>query len=321
MDGDKAKTYEVVIIGGGPAGLTAGIYAGRKRMRSAIVSPFLGGQVMWTARAGDTTGFYLMSGADLIERFNEQMEQFPIQQFIGKNVSRVRKEGERFAVEIKEAETLSSRCVIVATGRRPRRLGVPGEGKLVGKGVSYCATCDGPFFKDKDVVVVGGGNSAVGVVLDLVKFARSVHLVTQELTADRGLLERVSKQAEVNILENHQVTEILGEEKVEGIKLAPKEGGGESEMSLDGVFIEIGFAPNSETVEDLAELNAEKEILVDRSCATSAEGMFAAGDVTNVPHKQAIVACGEGAKAALSAVEFLKFRSGTEHESGMRTVL
>jgi len=308
MQDGEPKLYEVVIVGGGPAGLSAAIYAARKGLETALVTKFIGGQVVWTSRIENYMGFHMVSGDGLIEKFQEQVQEYPIDQLIGKTASKVSAQGRNFAVDVEESETLRSKSVIVTTGKRPKRLGVPNEAKLVGRGVSYCATCDAPFFKGKDVAVIGAGNTAIGSALDLLRIARKVHIITYEITADQILLDRLKGRPNLNILEGYGVTRIEGEDKVSSMTVAKREGGDEKNMALEGIFIEVGWVPNTELVAGLLELNEKAEIIVDCNCETSVPGVFAAGDVTSIPHKQIVVAAGEGAKAALAATDFLKYR-------------
>jgi len=308
MEKDEPKLYEVVIVGGGPAGLTAAVYAARKGLRTALVTKFIGGQTVWTARVENYMGFHMISSEDLIGKFQEQVEEYPIEQLIGKTVSKISSEGVNFAVEVEDDDTLHTKSVIVATGKRPKRLGVPNEAELVGRGVSYCATCDAPFFKGRDVAVIGAGNTAIGSALDLLRIAGQVHIVAHEVTADQVLLDGLTGKPNLTIHEGYGVTKIEGEGKVGGMTIAKREGKEEQSISVEGVFIEIGWVPNTELVKDFLKLNEKSEIVIDSNCETSAPGVFAAGDVTSIPHKQVVVAAGEGAKAALAATEFLKHR-------------
>ena len=296
------------MIVGGPAGLTAAVHAARKGLETVLITKFIGGQIVWTSHVENYMGFHMVSSEGLIEKFQEQVQEYPVHQLLGKTASKIRADGNEFAVEVEDSDTLHSKSVIVATGKRPKRLGVPNEAKLVGRGVSYGATCDAPFFKGKDVAVVGAGNTAIGSALDLLRIARRVHIIAYEITADKVLLERLAGRPNLTILENYGVTKIMGEEKVTGMTISRRDGEDERDVALDGVFIEIGWVPSTELVKGFLTLNEKEEIVIDCNCNTSVAGVFAAGDVTSIPHKQIVVAAGEGAKAALTATDFLKYR-------------
>ena len=197
--------------------------------------------------------------------------------------------------------------MIISTGKRHRPLNVPGEKELVGKGVAYCATCDAPFFREKKVVVVGGGNSAFTTALDLLRVDAEVTLINfiEGWQADATLQERVNKSAKAHLLDCHQVLRIEGKGEVEAVVLKNRRNEEESSIDTSGVFVEIGLLPNSDAVKNLVTLNRQDEVIVDCSCRTNIEGLFGAGDITTVPHKQIVIAAGEGAKAALSAYDYL----------------
>ena len=302
----EEEILDVLIIGGGPAGLTAAVYAARKNLRTAIVTDELGGQPMWTSGIENYMGFQYVTGPELMARFREQTEKYPVEVVTGERVSRLEnEEGLRRAVT-RTGREFRSRAVIIASGKRSRLLNIPGEAEYTGRGVSYCSTCDAPVFAGKPVMVVGGGNSALSAALELAAISPSVQLVSQtKLTGDEILSGKV--QAEDRICKHlfWQPLEIRGNAGVESVLIGSVDGKDTKELEVNAVFVEVGLFPNSSFAIDLLELNRDGEIVVDCDCRTGVKGIFAAGDVTQVRDKQIVVAAGEGAKAALSAYDFL----------------
>jgi len=298
--------YDLMIIGGGPAGMTAAVYTARKKLNALLLSKDLGGQVNWIFGVENYMGYQFIEGPQLIKKFEEQVKQFPIDMKIGENVSSLSKISGGFEAKTENGETYQARAAIITTGKRPRPLNVPGEEKLRGRGVTYCATCDGPLFADMKVAVIGGGNSALEVVDDMVKIASNVYLVSlTSLTGDQMLIDRVKDAGNLTMFVEHEVVAITGEKLVDGIKIRDLKTKQERELQVGGVFIEIGLIPSSDLLKDVAALNHIGEIEVNCSNETNVAGLFAAGDVTNVPEKQIVVAAGEGAKAALQAHRYL----------------
>jgi len=304
MDG-VSQVYELIIIGAGPAGATAAIYATRKKMDFLVITLNVGGQVVLSSGVENYTGFQYVTGEELAEKFQEHLERYKFAVTM-EEVERVEREGDLFRVKTETAVYLG-RTVIVATGRRPRELRAPGEAEFKNRGVTYCATCDGPLFEGRDVAVVGGGNSGLEAVLQLIKIANNIHLIEfmPELKADQVLVEKAKASDKVKIWTNTRVTEVIGDKVVTGIRI--KIGDVERLIPVQGIFIEIGSAPNSDMV-DFVEKNRWGEIIVNCKCETNIPGLFAAGDVTDVPEKQIIVAAGEGCKAALTAFRYLSQR-------------
>ncbi len=298
-------TYDLAVIGGGPAGLTAGIYAARKRLKALLVSADIGGQMLWTSRIENYPGFNIVQARELVDKFRAQIGLFPLDVDPARRIDKVAADGARFRLEAGGGVAYTARSVIVATGKRYRSLGVPGEKELVGRGVAYCATCDAPLFQGRPVAVVGGGNSALTSANELLPYASKVYLVnsSDKIHGDPVLLEPLERSGKVELLMDARVEGIEGKDKVERVSL--KAPGGRRDLEVSGVFVEIGLIPNSELVKGLAELSRDGEIMVDCSCRTSLPGLFAAGDVTTVPAKQIVVAAGEGAKAALAAYDWL----------------
>ncbi len=308
--GPSGKTeliYDLVIIGGGPAGMTAAVYAARKKLKTLLVSKDLGGQVLSTTEVENYMGYQYIEGRQLMNKFKEQVRHFPIDQEIGEEIQKLDKEEKIFSLLTRTGKKFRGKTVIIASGKRSRPLGVPGEKKLVGRGVSYCSICDAPFFEGKEVAVIGGGNSAFEAALDLVKIASRIYLVDIASTwrADSVLVEQIEKEKKVTSFPRHKVKEIKGEDRVESITIEPLDGGQIKSLSVQGVFIEIGLVPNSEFASPLVKLNQAGEIVVDCKNQTNIAGLFAAGDVSSVPEKQIVIAAGEGAKATLIAHQYL----------------
>jgi alkyl hydroperoxide reductase subunit F len=271
--------------------MTAGVYAARKRIDTLLLSKDIGGQVLWTTRVENYMGYQYIEGFELIQKFEEQVRQFPLEQKIGQGLAALSR----------------LNAVIIATGKRPRPLNVPGEERLRGKGVTYCAVCDGPLFAGQTVAVIGGGNSAVEAADDMVKIAEHLYLVSlTPLTGDQILVDKVNETSNLTMFLEHEVVSIAGESRVEGMVIRDVKSGEEKRLEVGGVFIEIGLIPNSELISGVARLNELDEIEVNCKTETGVPGLFAAGDVTNVPEKQIVVAAGEGAKAALQAHKYLQ---------------
>ncbi|MDP6085951.1 MAG: FAD-dependent oxidoreductase [Nitrospinota bacterium] len=307
-ESDRAEEtlYDVMIIGLGPAGMTAAIYASRKGLQTLVLSKDVGGQLNITAELENYPGYSYIEAQDLIDRFEEHVDRFDITRVIGETVTNIEIDDKIKAVRTEAGNRYRGRTLIVASGKSPRPLGVPGEDRLMGKGVAYCATCDAPFYKNKVVAVVGAGNSALEAAGELDRMARKVHLIVRgELIADDILIDRVHRMKDVEILQGFAPVEILGEDGVTGVRVRSKADGTERTLEVDGVFVEVGLLPNSAFAIDALDVNETGEIVIDCQTETGAPGVFAAGDVTNVKDKQVVVAAGEGAKAALRANEYI----------------
>ena len=300
-----------MIIGAGPAGLAAAVYAARKRLNTLLVSADIGGQINNTWGIENYLGYQFIEGPELIGKFQTQVAQFPIDQKIGAKVERLVKTASGLEAVTEAGERYQARAVIFATGKRPRKLNVPGEKELTGRGVTYCAICDGPVFAGQRVVIVGGGNSGVGAALDMVKIAEHVDLVSlTPLTADDILIEQLTAAKNIAIFTEYQVEKIEGQNLVSAVWIKPRKDGQSQRLDVAGVFVEIGLEPNSQAVAGLVKLNKWREVPVTPANETSVPGLYAAGDVTDVPEKQIIIAAGEGAKAALQAHRYLQRRVG-----------
>ncbi len=302
----EATIYDVLIIGGGPAGMTAAVYCMRKGMSTALVTDNVGGQMTETAGIENYLGYRYINGNELVDKFREQVMQFGIAFESDLKVDRLVK-GEPHLVHLADGRKISASTIIIASGSQPKRLKIPGERELTGRGVAYCAICDAPFYADKIVTVVGGGNSGVAAAIDLAKLATHVTLVQRSgrLKADQILIDKLAEFDNVRYLYDHQLKTINGQGRVTGATAYSRLTGQEVELNADGIFVEIGLLPSSGFARGVVAMNEFDEIVVDSHCQTDVPGIFAAGDVTTVPYKQIIIACGEGAKAALSAADYL----------------
>ena len=297
------KLLDLIIIGAGPAGITAAVYAARKKIDFMVLTKDIGGQTAWTGDIENYTGYQFVTGAELVSKFEEHIKKNNIPLKENEEVIEIKKRNSSILVKTAKAE-YEAKTLIIASGKRVRELGIPGEKEFKNKGLTYCATCDGPLFAGKDVVVIGGGNSALDATLQLINIAKHIYLVNiaEALKGDAIMQEKVKKSSKVTILNNAQVTSVLGENKVTGIKV--KKNGKEQVTPVEGVFVEIGLIPNSE-FGNIVEKNSRREIKVDTCNRTNIKNIFAAGDVTDVPEKQIIIAAGEGAKATLSVFRYL----------------
>lgn len=303
---DDSAIHDLIIIGGGPAGLTAAVYAARKNLDTLLIAEMMGGQPMETAKVENYMGYQFVTGPELMERFEEQARQYKIGILEGERVTRVEMADRIKQILTSAGNNYRSRALIVATGKRARALGIPGEHEYAGLGVSYCATCDGPLFKGKPVMVIGGGNSGIQAALELVRICPVVHLVSRsDLKGDEILSDKARAEEHITTYIHWKPVEIKGNGSVEAAVIESAGTGERQELEVNAVFIEAGMNPNSGCVVDLLDLNSSGEIVVDNEGRTGVPGVFAAGDVTQVRDKQIVVAAGEGAKAALSAHEYL----------------
>ena len=307
------QPYDVVIIGGGPAGLTAGLYAGRARLRTLILDQGIpGGQLLNTERIEDYPGFETIDGCDLAKRLEGQTRKFGVDIRMGE-VIEVAADGERKRV-VTADETYVAGAVIVAAGGKPRKLEVPGEAELAGRGVSYCAICDGPFFQDQTIVVVGGGNTAVEEAEYLTRFSKKVSIVHRgrQFSAQRIAQERALGNPKIDVLWNTVVTAILGEQGVRAVRLRSVDGGAERELAVEGVFIFIGFTPNR--IKEHAKHDVLGFFLTDERMETSIAGIFAVGDIRAQPVRQVTNAVADGTVAAIMAQRHIE-RHGSARAS------
>jgi thioredoxin reductase len=298
--------YDVVVIGGGPAGLSAALYTARQGLSTAVVAGESGGSPQWAGHIENYLGLGLISGPEMASRFRDHVSSFDVDLFSGEFVNAVVPAAGTFEVYTLSGLRLVGRSLIIGSGRAPARLAVPGETELVGRGVSYCATCDAAFFRGRPVIVVGPGESAAGAALQLAALDAQVVLASEEaLRAPQSLMDKLAGEARVRILTGPRVVRILGEERVSGVVLQDGEGP-ESELSVDAIFIETGSIPAGEFTGGLVKVNEAGEIEVGRDLMTSCPGVFAAGDVTDQLGKQVIIAAGDGARAGVAAAKWLQ---------------
>ncbi|MEI6716368.1 MAG: FAD-dependent oxidoreductase [Candidatus Saccharibacteria bacterium] len=302
--------YDLIIIGAGPAGMTAGVYAARKKLKTLILSQDIGGQAAWSSDVENYLGFTMITGADLVEKFEHHVEQFKDVlelRLVTKGVSEIKKEKTYFSVQIKDGNIEHARAVIIAGGKIPRPLGVAGEKEFLNRGVTYCAWCDGPLFAGKDVAIVGGGNSALDAALNIERTVKSIVIinVTPELTGDPVMIDKITASPHVRVINDSEVVSVNGEKFVNSITIQNHKIKKPSTIDVAGVFIEVGSLPATDYLKSLIKLNKASEIIIDKYNMTSREGIFAAGDITDIPEKQIITAAGEGAKAAICAAQYI----------------
>lgn len=304
---DENTLYDVTVIGTGPAATSAAIYAVRKGLNVAMIGVKVGGQVLDTNDIENIIGTTTTTGAKYAESLEKHMKEYPIAFKDGHLVKEVKKDGKDKILVTDDGKEYRTKTVIVATGAKHRHLGIPGEEEFTGKGVHFCTTCDGPFYKGLDVTIVGGGNSGVEAALDMSGIAKSVTLIEfmPELKADQVLQDKLAERENITVHKNTATKEVKGTEFVEKIVYANRDTNEDVEVKIDGLFIEIGLSANTSVVEGVVERNKIGEIIIDENNMTSEKGIFAAGDCTTVKHKQIVIAVGEGAKAALSAFNYL----------------
>jgi NADH-dependent peroxiredoxin subunit F len=304
MDADPTL-HDIIIVGGGPAGLTAAVYAARKMLDVLLITQNIGGQALYSLDVENYMGYQFISGQDLMDRFEKQVEKYNVKKVFS-DVKSVEKINDAFITRSEKGDEYRGKTVIIATGKKSRTLNAKGLDRLIGRGVSYCATCDAPLFMDSDVAVVGGGNSAITAAYELMSIARKVYLVNRSaLKADELYLEKIRDARNIERFVGYELVEVTGDDVLNSAMLRNLSDGSSVTLPVAGIFIEIGLIPNSAVVKGLVSLNKNDEIIVSCDCSTSLPGVFAAGDVTTVPEKQIIVAAGEGAKAAISAYKYL----------------
>ena len=299
--------FQLIIIGGGPAGLTAGLYAKRFGLDVLLIEKAVpGGMITATEFVENYPGFSGgISGPDLGRKLEEHARKYGVDIVYG-NALGLEKTGKLFKITTEE-HAYTTRAVIIASGSEPKKLGVAGEDAFIGKGVSYCATCDAPFYKDKKIAVVGGGNSAIDEALSLAKFADLVTVIHRRdtLRADKVLIEKASADPKIFLKMNTVVEEIIGDEHVKSIRIKDLTTDKTSVLNIDGVFIYVGYKPNTELVKGLVKLDENGSVITDDKLATNVPGIFAAGDVRKKSLRQVITSVADGAIAASSVKEFL----------------
>lgn len=303
---DSATLYDLLVIGAGPAGLNAALYASRKGLQVGLLSSRRGGQVVDTSSVDNYLGIEGVTGEELADKFMAHLAKYKVPFQTEAQVVDYARQGKIHQIMLASGETYRSKTLIVATGSSPRRLGVPGEETYAGKGVAYCAICDAPLFKGKAVFVAGGGNSAVEAALDLAKHAKTVNLVHRsQLRADRILVEQLRQHPKITVQLETRILAIVGEQAMTGLQVADAATGEQRILPGDGIFVEIGHLPNTNPFHKLLQLNAQGEIITSARKETNLPGVFAAGDVTDTPYKQIIIAASDGAIAALTASDYV----------------
>lgn len=310
----NVSMYDVIIIGGGTAGLTAAIYTARKKLNTLVLAFEFGGQTAWQPEIYNYPGFLEKDGLKLMNNMKKQVLDLGVETKSSAGISKISaKEApehhEIFIIEDKNGSVHEARSVIIASGKQPRKLGIEGEKEFMNKGVTYCATCDAPLFKDKVTAVIGAGNSGLDAAMQLTKYAKKVYVLakSEDVKGDRITYDKLLQTPLAEFVFSAMIQKIQGEQFVTGITYKELKTGEEKQLGVDGIFVAIGMMPNSDFVKELCELNQWGEIVINpKTNATSHVGIFAAGDVTDVLEKQTIIAAGEGAKAALQCYKWLQ---------------
>ncbi len=301
--------YDLVIIGGGPAGVAAGVYAARKKIKTLLIAESFGGQSLVSAGIRNWIGTKEVSGLDFAKMLEEHLRtQEGIEILEGDSAERVEKSSGGFRVETKAGKNFETRTILICSGSRRRRLGIPGEDALDGKGVVWCSTCDAPLFGGKTVAVIGAGNAGIEAVRDLLSYAAKIYLLvrSEAIKGDPITFEAIRKNPKLEIIYNAEAKEILGNDFVAGLKYLDKKANRENQLALSGVFVEIGSVPNADFVKDLVKLDNWGQIIVDhKTQASSEKGIWAAGDVTDVLYKQNNISAGDAVKAVLNIYGYL----------------
>lgn len=304
---EKLPVQDVTVIGGGPAGVSAAIYAARKGLKVTMIAERFGGQVKDTMGIENLISVSSTTGPELVGNLMNHLNDYEVTLKEHLRVEKIEK-GPVKKLTLTSGEEIETKTLIVSTGANWRKLGVPGEAEYSGSGVAYCPHCDGPFYKGKDVAVIGGGNSGIEAAIDLAGIVKSVTVFEflPELKADQVLIDQAEKRDNITIIKNAATKEIVGTDgKVTSLTYTDRESGDDASVDLSGVFVQIGLVPNSSFLQGIVDLSPYGEVIIDEKCQTSEEGIYACGDVTTVPYKQIVIAMGEGSKASLSAFEHL----------------
>lgn len=301
--------YDLIIIGAGPAGIAAGIYAARKKIKTLMISGDIGGQPVIASKINNFIGFKSLSGVELKKALEEHLRSYEgIELKEGQKVSKIGKNGELFSVAAESGESFEAKTVLLAMGSNPRRLNVPGESKFEGRGVFYCSICDAPLMKDKITAVVGGGNSGFYAVLDLIPYASKIYVLEHNdtLKADPVYIDKAKESGKVEFIMMSAVQEIIGDNFVKSIKYQKRDTGENKEIDLDGVFVAVGYQPNNSLVKDLLQINGNGRVVINHQTQeTTLPGIWAAGDVTDVLYNQINIAIGDAIKAVLNIYDYL----------------
>lgn len=301
------KSYDVIIIGGGAAGLTSAIYSCRKSLKTLLIKgPHPGGETALTNNIENYPGYENGSGSQLMDIFERQAKKFGTE-FLEDTVLKVTKKENKFLVKLESNNELESKTVILAFGRKRRKLNIPGEDKFLGRGLSTCAICDLPLFSKKTIAIIGGGNSAVEAAVEASSVAKKTFLIhrREDFRADEITVREMKKKKNVELVLNTMPLEILGENFVTGLKIKNLKTSKEKTIPVEGVFTEIGYDTDTTIVKELVDTNEIGEIIVDLKCKTKTPGLFAAGDLTLIPYKQTVISAGMGSIAALEAHKYI----------------
>jgi thioredoxin-disulfide reductase len=300
--------YDLIIIGGGPAGMTAGIYSARQKMKTLVITKEFGGQMAHKAvDIENYPGFEKISGFELIAKFEDQLKHKGVE-ILNDEVLELKKESNIFTVLTKEGKIIEAKTVIIATGSEPRRLEVKGEEEFLGRGVSYCTTCDGPLYNGKEVAVIGGGEAGFEAAIFLNNYANKIYILEygETVRAGKETQDKASLISKIQIITSAELKEIKGDGFVNQIVYKDKKSEGEKTLAVQGVFVQAGYEPATLFLSDLVELNEKKEVLVNfETFETKIPGLFAVGDINSQKVKQIIVACGQGAVAVINAYKHI----------------
>ena len=301
--------YDLIIIGAGPAGIAAGIYAARKKLKTLIISADIGGQPVIASKINNFIGFKSLSGIELKKALEEHLRSYEgIELKEGQKVSKIEKRGEYFLISTENGEFFEAKTILLAMGSSPRRLNIPGESKFEGRGVFYCSICDAPLLKDKIAAVVGGGNSGFYAVLDLIPYASKIYVLeySDSFKADPIYIDKAKESGKVEFIIMAAAQEITGDGFVKNLKYQKRDIGENKEIKLDGVFVAVGYQPNNFLVKDLVKINGNGRVIINHQTQeTSFEGIWAAGDVTDVLYNQINIAIGDAIKAVLNIYDYL----------------
>ena len=302
------EEYDVIIVGGGPAGVSASIYTSRALLKTLVIEKTaVGGQIVLSDVIENYPGFpNPVNPTDLLNDMQKQAERFGVK-FEFDEVKEIRKNGDNFIVKT-DWDEFSARGIILAVGSSAKKTGVPGEEKFIGKGIAFCATCDAPFYKDKDIAIIGAGNSGIQEGLFALNFVKSIKYIEYmpKINAEKILQERIKEKDNVKFYLNTQLMEVLGKDKIEGIKIKNRDSGKEEFLKVDGVFLYVGNAPNTGFLKDFIKLDDRGYIITDHKKKTSVDGVYAAGDSVKNEYSQVVISAGSGVTAAMSLISFLE---------------
>ncbi len=301
----RQELYDILIIGSGPAGMTAAIYAARMKLKIAIVTIDVGGQINLTQGIENYPGYGAIDAKNLVSDFRQHVASYKVPLFTGEKVLSIEPAHTNKKVKTESGKEFFARALIIASGRNPRRLRVPEEAELIGRGITFCGICDGPLFEGKSIAVIGGGNSGFEEALEMVKFATDVHLISDKILAQQILVDRVEREEKIKLHIGYTVTRFAGQDQLQGLYLRKLDDDKEERLDVEGAFIKIGMEPNTAFAIDLLNTNESGEIMVNCYGETGSQGVFAAGDVAGGSENQIVIAAGKGAEAAVKASKYL----------------